>query len=106
MSAQPMAPTPGIPAASLLTGGDAAGLTVVDGPHWSEVLQKASCGVGDWHVLATPPAGVGVGVVLRVGLHAELLYGFALMLVLVILSSLVVERVRKVDNWGLRPSRG
>lgn len=106
LAAAHVAPTPGEPAAPLLTGGGAAGLTVVEAEHWSKRLQVTSCGVDDRYVLAAPLAGTAVGLFVHFELWAQLTYLAPGSLIAVIVSSLAVERVRKMEKRQRRAAMG
>lgn len=95
------------PAASPLAGGDVAGagLTVVDGKHWSERLPShRTAKWNDGWVLAIPVVGFTVGVTARFG-WGYLLYLAAAVLALHIVASLVIERVEKVQKRQRRLAR-
>lgn len=95
------------PSTSPLAGGgvEGAGLTVVDGQHWSERLPShRTAKWNDGWVLAIPVVGVAVGVTARFG-WGYLLYLATAALALVILVSLAVERVEKVQKRHRRLAR-
>jgi hypothetical protein len=79
------------------TGG--AGLEVVDGPHWTERLDQSrqgrTSGISDPWLYATPLIVSPVGAVIGSGQWSTLLYAAALVLALVILTSLVIEQAQK-----------
>jgi hypothetical protein len=88
-----------------LAGRDAAGtgLTVVEGAHWSERLGTyRTAGLSDGWPLAVPFIGTPIGLVLnhviRDGDWSALLYSAVALMVLLIVASLLVEQVAKVQK--------
>jgi hypothetical protein len=102
------APTPRKPATSPLAGGDVAGagLSVVEGAHWSERLATyRPSGMGDSWLFAAPIAGTAIGWVINHGLWAQVLYLAAAALVLIILADLIAKQVAKVEKRQRRLAR-